>query len=165
MENFIREYVPYAKKLAYRYQREKNLPRTPISSAYFGLVLAAHAFRGDRKASFKTYARYRIRGQIADDVRQEVGRNGKQASHISLETIKDLCVDGTEAKIADRELVIKLLYSLPEYEATILMLYYLMGYKLREIGQMLGVSEGRISQVRKSALLEARIRSGIFKYT
>jgi RNA polymerase sigma factor for flagellar operon FliA len=46
---------------------------------------------------------------------------------------------------------------LPEREARVLALYYFEGLRLREIAQVLGVTESRISQIRHAALKKLRV--------
>lgn len=52
------------------------------------------------------------------------------------------------------------LAELPERERTVLGLYYLEGLTLREVGELLGVTESRISQIRTAVLGRLRERLG-----
>jgi RNA polymerase sigma factor FliA len=49
---------------------------------------------------------------------------------------------------------------LPEQERTVMLLYYYENLMLKEIGQLLGLSHGRISQIHTKALLRLRSRLG-----
>lgn len=63
--------------------------------------------------------------------------------------------------LEDRELLEylgKLIDALPERERLILSLYYFEGLTLREIGEVLSLSEGRVSQILTKTLLHLRIR-------
>ncbi len=52
----------------------------------------------------------------------------------------------------------KLIDELPERERLILSLYYFEGLTLREIGEVLSLSEGRVSQILTRVLLRLRVR-------
>jgi RNA polymerase sigma factor for flagellar operon FliA len=52
--------------------------------------------------------------------------------------------------------------ALPEQERTVLVLYYYENMMLKEIGQVLGVSESRVSQIHTKAVLRLRGRLGDF---
>uniref|UniRef100_A0A7V3YF88 FliA/WhiG family RNA polymerase sigma factor n=1 Tax=Candidatus Caldatribacterium californiense TaxID=1454726 RepID=A0A7V3YF88_9BACT len=63
--------------------------------------------------------------------------------------------------LEDRELLEylgRLIDELPERERLILSLYYFEGLTLREIGEVLSVSEGRVSQILTRILLRLRMR-------
>ncbi|MBS0624228.1 MAG: FliA/WhiG family RNA polymerase sigma factor [Verrucomicrobia bacterium] len=64
--------------------------------------------------------------------------------------------------IADRNEFCRLLQkeiaSLPEREQKVLMLYYYEGFMLKEIGETLGITESRVSQIHTKALLKLRGR-------
>ncbi len=47
---------------------------------------------------------------------------------------------------------------LPERERTVLVLYYDEGLTLSEIGEVIGVTEARISQIHTKAVLQLRSR-------
>jgi len=50
--------------------------------------------------------------------------------------------------------------SLPEREKMVLALYYERGLNLKEIGEVLEVSESRVSQIHSQAVLRLRSRLG-----
>ena len=60
-----------------------------------------------------------------------------------------------------RALITDLIKKLPEKEKTVISLYYLDELNMKEIGQVLSVSESRVSQLRTQAIL--RLRGGIRK--
>lgn len=65
-----------AAELAGKYPR--SITRADLNgAAEFGLVQAAHRYDPSRKVSFTTFAYYRIRGAIVDEVRKS-----RQASHV-----------------------------------------------------------------------------------
>lgn len=68
----------------------------------------------------------------------------------------------TSYEVADRNEFTKLLreaiLELPEQERIVLVLYYYENLMLKEIGQVLGVSESRISQIHSKAVSRLRMR-------
>ncbi|MCE1186922.1 MAG: sigma-70 family RNA polymerase sigma factor, partial [Rhodocyclales bacterium] len=58
-----------------------------------------------------------------------------------------------------REVLVKAIDDLPEREKTVMGLYYEQDMNLREIGEVLGVSESRVCQLHSQAI--ARLRSRI----
>jgi RNA polymerase sigma factor for flagellar operon FliA len=58
-----------------------------------------------------------------------------------------------------RDVLIKAIDDLPEREKTVMGLYYEQDMNLREIGEVLGVSESRVCQLHSQAI--ARLRSRI----
>lgn len=59
---------------------------------------------------------------------------------------------------ADRERLVAAVDELPEKEKTVLSLYYWDEMTLKEIGKILGLSEGRICQIHAQALLRLRMK-------
>jgi RNA polymerase sigma factor for flagellar operon FliA len=80
-------------------------------------------------------------------------------------TVAETLVDGHEAEIHGRleqsqeiQRVAAELAQLPERERMVLVLHFEKGLKLREIGEVLGVTESRVSQIRTVALARLRER-------
>jgi RNA polymerase sigma factor FliA len=92
------------------------------------------------------------------------GETGDQVS--LLDTIED--VDGAEpqsalAKTETREALGEAIARLPEREKLVVTLYYYEELTLREIGEVLGVTESRVSQLHTKAILrlKARLAGGV----
>lgn len=83
---------------------------------------------------------------ISDDVL--VTANDKQDDHLYEEQATD----------AFQQALIKNISSLPEREAIVLSLYYNDELNLKEIGEVLSVSESRVSQIHSQALVRLRAR-------
>ncbi|RKY63245.1 MAG: RNA polymerase sigma factor WhiG, partial [Candidatus Latescibacterota bacterium] len=60
------------------------------------------------------------------------------------------------------ELLMEAIRSLPERHREVIVLYYYEGLTLKEIGEVLGVSDSRVSQLHSEALL--RLRAKIRRY-
>jgi RNA polymerase sigma factor FliA len=94
----------------------------------------------------------------------QVPLDGGPAQHDRIATTAPIDLLGSGEELADERLereeeVIRLreaLMGLKEQERTVLSLYYFEELKAREIAEVLGVSESRISQIRSKALVQLR---------
>jgi len=193
-----------------------------ISAGTVGLIRAIDEYDPSKGAKLETYARYKIRGAIFDELRKqdilpysvrskvkqidraiselerelgrypeddeiaervglEVGEISKllaMAGTLDLYSLEELLENGeisfdmvegeNEDGLADpltrleREELVKVLVNaikeLPETERTILGLYYYEGLRMKEIGEVLGISESRVSQIHSKAILFLRSR-------
>lgn len=120
-----------------------------VSDGYLGLIKAAESFDGIR-ASFKTFAGYRIRGEILDGMRTRARWEGWMRTHVAatfvplVEVIderegpfdracrRERCAQ-TEARLRPRQVRI---FRMVQH-----------GYTYPEIGVRLGVSPTRIAQL------------------
>ena len=62
--------------------------------------------------------------------------------------------------LASHEELLGAVHALPEREAHVIQMYYGEGMNLREIGEVLGVTESRVSQIRSRALFLLRAQLG-----
>jgi RNA polymerase sigma factor for flagellar operon FliA len=193
-----------------------------ISAGTVGLIKAVDDFNPAKGAKLETYARYRIKGAILDELRKqdmlpystrsklrgldraihnlertlgryptdaeiageagisedELSRLLSTATAIDLYSLDDILENGDEdldlaadhatsqpedpLSRLEREEVTRVmvdgLKSLPQMERVVLGLYYYEGLRMKEIGEVLGVSESRISQVHSRAILLLRAR-------
>jgi RNA polymerase sigma factor for flagellar operon FliA len=75
------------------------------------------------------------------------------------EVIADLTEDGPVEKVSQRELkkvIFDRLKELPEMQRKVLALYYVEDMHLREIAEVFGLTESRISQIHSQAILSIR---------
>ena len=76
-------------------------------------------------------------------------------------TIKDESADDPVAVFESteiKEILAQAIERLPEREKTVIALYYYEGLTLKEIGQVLGVTESRVSQLHTKAVLRLRAK-------
>jgi RNA polymerase sigma factor for flagellar operon FliA len=199
------------------------------SAGLMGLIDAANKFDPNKNILFKTFAEYRIRGAILDEMRKldwfsrslrdkqsrvsktmsalenKLGRDASEeemarAMDLSLDQYQDMlgqvshlgCVSlhealdhseqgqlfidslidhktsvAPETKLENEELVkiiAGILQRLPEKERHVISLYYYEELTQKEIAEVLGVSEGRISQLHSQALinLKNKVQGAIF---
>jgi len=192
------------------------------SAGTVGLIKAVDDFDPARGAKLETYARYRIKGAILDELRKqdmlpysarsklrgldraihnlertlgryptdreiakeagisedELSRLLSMATAVDLYSLDDILESGDEeldiaashagvqqedplSKLEREELALVMvegLRELPHMERTILGLYYYEGLRMKEIGDVVGVSESRISQIHSRAILLLRAR-------
>ncbi len=85
-------------------------------------------------------------------------------------TLADIAIDASamsnHEKVEEkelRELLVKHLKSLPEQEKLVLALYYYEELNLKEVGEVLGLTESRVSQIHSKAILKLRstVRAGM----
>ena len=195
-----------------------------ISSGVIGLIDAIEKFDSSKKIRFKTYAEFRIRGAILDELRsldwiprsirkkttelektyqylekdlnrppkdKEVAEalgisiekfyklldKTKSVTFLDIETIRkrmpdsnkddlfDLIADDSEInpfallnKTEIKETLAKAITALPEKEKIVISLYYYEDLTMREIGEIMGYTESRISQMHTKAMLRLRAR-------
>jgi RNA polymerase sigma factor for flagellar operon FliA len=226
-EELILKYSPLIKyvagKLAMRLP--PNISQDDlISSGVIGLMDAIEKFDSSKKIRFKTYAEFRIRGAILDELRsldwvprsirkkatelektyhylekvlnrppkdKEVAKaldisiekfhklldKTKNVTFLDIETIRRRMPDNNEEDLFDligndneinpftllnkteiKEILAKAITSLPEKEKIVVSLYYYEDLTMREIGEIMGYTESRISQMHTKAMLRLRVR-------
>lgn len=224
-EEVILKYSPLIKYLANRLSQ--RLPPNIsiddlISAGVIGLMDAIEKFDPSKNIKFKTYAEFRIRGAMLDELRaqdwvprsvrkkitelektyekleKELGRppedeevaasmgisldefyqlldETKGVTFIDIDVIRKKLDDNNEDDILDliaddkehdpfyllnlKELkghLINAIDRLPEKERLVITLYYYEELTMREIGEILGYTESRISQMHLNALIKIR---------
>ena len=221
----IRENMPLVELVV-----QRMIPQVPsfmtkedmISAAMVGLVDAANKFDPAKGVKFKTFAEYRVRGAIFDEMRKldwfsrsmrdkqnhltqtmlrlerTLGRSPEEEEMavdmgLSLDEYRNLltevshlgCVslhetlDHTEegrsfldnlediggpapSELIEKEemtrLMAEILEELSDKERLVVALYYYEELTQKEIAEVLGVSEGRVSQLHSQALLKLRVK-------
>src|SRR5207237_106491 len=120
-----------------------------ISYGLLGLIGAIERYDPDRDVKFETYAIARIKGSIIDELRAMdwVPRSVRARARDIERAIAEL-----ERKLHrapnDEEIAKKLGVTL----------YYYEELTLREIGEVLGVTESRVSQLHTKAILRLKAR-------
>ncbi len=225
-DEIIIEYAPLIKYIA-----QKIASRLPsnielddlISCGVIGLMDAIEKFDPSRDNKFKTYAEFRVRGAILDELRaqdwvprsirekakmiersyakleSELGRPAtdeemckelnvtqeefhdllNKAKSVSLLNIDDSATfnRGDKKLIAglmedsraanpftavsyknSRDKIKEGIQSLPEKQRLVLSLYYYEDLNLKEIGQVLDVTESRVSQLHTQAIMKLKIK-------
>lgn len=159
----IINYMPLANKLAWK--KWKKTPKYVDieelqSAAYMGLIDAAKKFQEERKVSFGAYARTRIQGAICDYLRElSWGRKKTSLVSVSLDapvddskgqSFADFIEEKQRKESETAEFFEEVTKSLPAIGSQILLLYYVNQLSLKEISNVIGVGESRVSQVLSS---------------
>lgn len=221
-ERLVADHLELVKRIAYHL-----IARLPahteiedlMQAGMMGLLEAARNYDESRGASFSTFAGFRIRGAMLDEVRRHdwtprsVHRKQREVSGAIRELEADLGRPPKAAEIADRlgialddyhkilsdsascslfslsdevdetrpmrllasdedadpdrlcseqqfrEEILSAIERLPEKERLVLSLYYERELNLKEIGEVLGVTESRVCQIHGQAL--ARVRAQV----
>jgi len=149
------EIIRWVRIIVLKLVREKRLghldTETLIAAGNLGYSQARVRFDEDRGVKFKTFAEYRIRGAVLDEVRKMIGdercknKKPKQVDH-------DLSREGDNAKYQmSMESHYDIKYFFSSMPLTVrdkeILRCRVEGQNLREIGEHFGFSESRASQV------------------
>lgn len=137
----ILNYMPLAESLAK--QKNRLTPKSVQiedlqSAAYFGLVDAAHRFRAEYNVSFGAFARSRIVGEMCNYLHKIRPQ----------EPLPDKLYDKSQEPL--RWAFDDMTATLSQRDKDVVSLYYLQRYTLKEISNLLSITEGRVSQLLKS---------------
>lgn len=181
-DDLLALYTPLVRQIVGGFQRKlpSNVLREDLMAAGMsGLWDAIRRHEGKPADSFEWYVRVRIRGAILDELRAQdwlprrvralanKGGDGNRAtpsvvrfddvspaeqSRSLLSAALPDSESAVEAKFA-REHLARAVDKLPERERHIVSAHYFRGVKFKELGNELGVSEPRISQLHSRAML------------
>jgi len=103
-----------------------------------------------------------LRGAALVSLEELWGHDPDQENPLSLgQMLEDTAAEAPGAALEAAEverLLGEVIESLPERERLVVTLYYYEGLTLKEIGQVLGVSESRVCQLHTKALVRLRVR-------
>ena len=187
-EQLILEYAPLVKVVAGRLSMYLGYNvdyEDLVSYGIFGLIDAIDKFDCLKEVKFETYASLRIRGAILDQIRKmdwiprtirqrqkkidavikEVEQTMDQGSDVSQDYSRHTTArfDGPEESVEKEELTKVLgeaLELLTEKEKKVVTLYYYEDLTLKEISNILEVSESRVSQLHTRALQKMKTKMG-----
>ncbi|MFJ7245153.1 RNA polymerase sigma factor WhiG [Kitasatospora sp. NPDC098652] len=131
--------------------RLRRTPHEPEVAAEMGIALE------DLHAIFSQLSLANV--VALDELLHPVGEGGDRPSLV--DTLEDHGADDPVEVAEDRELrrlLAQAINTLPEREKTVVTLYYYEGLTLAEIGQVLGVTESRVSQIHTKSVLQLRAK-------
>lgn len=149
-----------------------------VAAGILGLVDSLRKNGGDGGPTFESYARIRIRGAILDELRSQdwLPRRARWAAEGKTERVATVLAvvgldDAThELSLADdtpdaQEMLEEsdearrlagVVDQLPPRERLIVQMHYFQGARFKDIGEALGVSEPRVSQLHTRAMSQLR---------
>jgi RNA polymerase sigma factor for flagellar operon FliA len=160
----------------------RNVLRDDLMAAGMtGLWDAVRKHGHEGSANFDWYVRVRIRGAILDELRAQdwlprraraqaaeaaKGATGNESAPVVLrfdevsESEQARCLSADEGCNAERALeasstrarLLEAMQQLPERERHIVAMHYFRGLRFKDLGEMLGVSEPRVSQLHSRAM-------------
>lgn len=131
--------------------RLRRTPHEPEVAAEMGIAIE------DLHAIFSQLSLANV--VALDELLHPVGEGGDRLSLV--DTLEDHGADNPVEVAEDRELrrlLAQAVNTLPEREKTVVTLYYYEGLTLAEIGQVLGVTESRVSQIHTKSVLQLRAK-------
>ncbi len=228
-QELIIRYTPLVKYVAGRLASRLPAHITPedvVGAGIIGLMDAIEKFDNSKKIKFKTYAEFRIRGAILDELRsmdwvprsvrkkatqlekicrrleKDLGRppedeelaeamdmdmsafyklldQTRSVQFLDIDVIRRRMPEGNEDDLFDliadegehdpfellnlsevKELLVNSITKLPEKEKLVISLYYYEQLTMREIGEIMGYTESRISQMHTTAMMRLRADIG-----
>ena len=179
----ISEYLPFVKRIVHR--MAVHLPthvdvEDLIHAGVIGLIQSIDRYDPTRDNTLATFAMFRIRGAVLSELRSRdiLSRSNRkkvremQQTWIHLEQklgreVEDwedqdalLSIRAQEIKAA----LAKAIDELSENEKTVISLYYVDELTMKEIGEVMDLTESRISQIHSGAIIHLRkklIRNGV----
>lgn len=178
----VNRHMPLVRQVVARFLRRlpANVLRDDLVAAgVHGLIDSLRKNGGDAGATFESYARIRIRGAILDELRTQdwLPRRARWAAlgkcaatdetPIAVVGIEDLTPgERTSSFVNDDEkdpselledrqeahMLSEAIEQLPARERTIVRMHYFQGARFKDIGEVLGVSEPRVSQLHSRAM-------------
>jgi RNA polymerase sigma factor for flagellar operon FliA len=127
-----------------------------ISAGTIGLIEAVDKFE-NRGFRFATYARYRVRGAMIDSLRARNQRGKEVRARLDENAWQSIPDDSPSPfgryEKTELEAVIN---SLPDRERLIIVRFFFEGQPSHRIARQMGISEGRVSQLKSRALRTLR---------
>ncbi|WP_370220260.1 RNA polymerase sigma factor WhiG [Kitasatospora sp. GAS1066B] len=131
--------------------RLRRTPHEPEVAAEMGIAIE------DLHAIFSQLSLANV--VALDELLHPAGEGGERLS--LMDTLVDTGADDPVEIAEDRELrklLARAINTLPQREKTVVTLYYYEGLTLAEIGQVLGVTESRVSQIHTKSVLQLRAK-------
>lgn len=154
----IEEYIPLVVKIVDRYYyfaEREGIREDLINVGIIGLIDAIEKFDSTKDIKFRTYASFRILGEIKDQLRKEVHPNNRNESRRAKLVSLDLLSEQEEARSSyvDEERIIedlkKTIRSKVYSKREVKMLFhkYFDHMTNSQIGQKFGICESRVAQI------------------
>ncbi len=145
-KSLFKLYYGYVKSICLRYAKNKQESEEILNTSF--LKIFQNLAKYEEKQPFKAWIRRIVVNTAIDYYRKEQ----KYAQNIPLENAPEVPFDDDILETMAAEEILGHVQTLPPSYRTVFMLYVVDGYNHREIGELLGISEG----TSKSNLMVAR---------
>lgn len=153
------KHFSYAMKIAWDYIHTNRVPDCDgddfRSEAVMGLLSASRNYDITSGVPFGAYARHRILGRMRDFMRDKRGlrHNQNSGGYLSIKNRDPLFEEHASYEMLEvlPTVVWRGAVTLPKRWQGVVRLRYEEGWKEREIGELIGVNESRVSQILKAA--------------
>lgn len=145
-KGLFKMYYGYVKSICLRYASNKEEAEEILNTSF--LKVFQYLDKYNHNQSFKAWIRKIVVNTAIDYYRKEQ----KHAQNIPIETAPEVSFDDNILDKMAAEEILEWVQTLPTSYRTVFMLYVVEGYNHREIGELLGISEG----TSKSNLMIAR---------
>lgn len=158
------EHYTFAKIISKRYCFKIGFDITEDLEAegFVGLVKATNSYMPG-KLSFRSWAAFNIRNEIRSSIknnfRTKKGQARMSATTISIDDIDALCESSSnsiERKFCNKNRIQKLMYSIPKKWQEVIILHFVYGYSLKEIGDIKGYTRANASRIKREAIIKMR---------
>jgi RNA polymerase sigma factor for flagellar operon FliA len=175
----IKEQMPFVLNAVKNYIR---LGRISVVTDFDDLVQAALIGQANAlstydstKSALNTFSTYKIFGAMVDEQRKMMfvkrSKSGSPKTELpNFVTIEDLVIQGEEIEAKeekgnnyDRDILLGMINELPKRMSYVLMEYFFKGKTLTQIGEKLELTESRVCQIKKAALLRMRTRMVLYE--
>jgi len=143
-----------------------------MSHATIEMIRAVDRYDPDSPATLKTYVTRRVRGAVIDYQRQINGwRRAENTRGPAYDLAHPLNIDdlqlsgnGTAKRTENKDLIAKIfnyIGSIDQRKSAmskldVIQMYYIDGYTMAEIGEVMGVTDSRVSQIITATIAKAR---------
>lgn len=167
-EDLIKQYIPLVRsqtKLVYKRCKDYIEFKDLFNAGLIGLVDAYKKHKPD-KGDFIRYAKVRIRGEMIDRIRSNDWVSRKLREQIQSEEVilsrSEKLKDIPENKLSVLDLLViqipirKIVNQLPARARSIILQAYYEDIDLQDIAKNIGLSPGRVTQIRDAAFINMR---------
>lgn len=155
MERMALQYLPLARAAGgQRYAR--SIAEDATAAAMEELVRSVLAFDAERGVPFAAFAKVRVYGAVSHLFRKASARWGRECVPETAEATERVADDGTLGASEARLTLAPLLSALTDDERRVLRLLYEEGRTTYEAAELLGVSQSKVSRVKRQALSQMK---------
>ncbi|MDD6127599.1 MAG: sigma-70 family RNA polymerase sigma factor [Veillonellaceae bacterium] len=155
MERMVCQYLPLARAAGgQRYVR--SIAEDATAAAMEELVRSVRAFDVTRVVPFAAFAKVRVYGAVSHLFRKASARWARECVPETAEATERVADDGTLGASEARLTLAPLLSALTDDERRVLRLLYEEGRTTYEAAELLGVSQSKVSRVKRQALSQMK---------